>query len=66
MPLRRTPTTEESVNELVAQLLTLSRQTHAGMVVSASAKIESVLEQLLTVYMRIPLQGRQVHEMFWP
>ena len=52
MPLRRTPITEESVNELVAQLLTLSRQTHAGMVVSASAKIESVLEQLLTVYMR--------------
>jgi DNA-binding MltR family transcriptional regulator len=52
MPLRRTPITEESVNELVAQLLSLNRQTHTGMVIVASAKIENVLEKLLVVYMR--------------
>jgi DNA-binding MltR family transcriptional regulator len=50
--MHRTPITEKSVNELVAQLLSLNRQTHTGMVIAASAKIENVLEKLLVVYMR--------------
>ena len=52
MPLRSTPTTETQINELVAQLLSLNRQTHVGMVISASAKIENVLEKLLLAHMR--------------
>ena len=43
---------QKLVENLYASIMALHRQTHAGTVIAASAKIENVLEKLLLAYMR--------------
>jgi DNA-binding MltR family transcriptional regulator len=54
---------EKYVDDIRAQLMALHRQTHAGMVIAASAKIENVLEKLLLAYMR-PLNKKERARLF--